>query len=807
MLLNNLRFSFRHLRRQKLNTTLHIVGLTLAMSVCLLIGLFLRYELSFDNHHEKAARIYRVNSIWKESNKQFDLYATPLQLAEALRHEMTGVEKVTMTRPQFKSVVEINPQNLFKQEHILIVEPDFLDIFNINVVRGDNSALKTPYEALLNETTATKYFGNEDPIGKTFKYRNKFIITVAGVFKDLPSNTHLPVSILLSYVSNEEFLDNGDTWYFGDVPWTKLAASTYIVLTDNADIKNLQSQLKAIADKNINSAPALDKSIRGDFEMQALTDIHFDTKRFGGGPWVAAVNTSWLWFFAGIGIVVLLLACINFLNLSTAQALTRSKEVGIRKTIGARRSQLLWQFLSEAFIIILISGALAMVISQVSISSLNTLLDKHITFNPLQSPELMIALLLFILLTGFLAGLYPAWLIAKFNPVTALKSGTLGTGINRTSVLRKTLVVVQFTISAGLLIAVLLIAQQAAFLRDTDLGFEQDNILTVEIGSHDKMQAFFNELMQLQGIKDVSFSRTPPISDDHWWNTISEKETSERKSVCAIYGDDHFYSVYGVRLLSGRIPQQVEKSSVVKSLTNKVIVNEKLLKELNMGSPQEAVGKHFWWGGDTEISGVAADFNVEPLKYAISPTLICQDKEIYSHANIKLEPNADLKKVLASIETVWKKQFPDGVYEVAFVNSQIDSYYKSEIRLYTLFRIFAGLAILISCLGLWGLVTYASQQRTKEVGIRKVLGASVRAILLLLTKDFIITVLIAFTLASPLTYYFMNDWLNNFAFHINIGWGTFVTAGVSLITVALLTIGIQTMKAALANPIKSLKTE
>lgn len=810
MLLNNLRFSLRHLGRHKFNTTLHVVGLTLAMSICLLIGLFLRYELGFDNQYEKVDRIYRVNSVWKESNKQFDLYATPLLLAGAIRNEMTGVEKVSMTRPQFKSIVEINPQKIFKQEHILIVEPEFLDIFNIDVVRGDNSALKTPYHALLNETTATKYFGNEDPIGKTFRYRNKFIITVAGVFRDMPSNTHLPASILLSYVSNEEFLDNGDTWYFGDLTWTKLAASTYVVLNDNSDIKNLQSQLKAIADKNINSAPTLDKSIRGDFEIQALTDIHFDTKRFGGGPWVAAMNTSWLWFFAGIGMVTLLLACINFLNLSTAQALMRSREVGIRKTIGARRSQLLWQFLSEAFIIALISGAFAIVISQVSISSLNTLLSKQITFNPLQSPELIIALLFFILLTGLLAGIYPAWFIAKFNPVTALKSGTSGIGASGTSLLRKTLVIVQFTISAGLLIAVLLIAKQAAFLHNTDLGFEKNNIVTLEIGSHDKMQTFSNELMQIQGVKDVSFSRTSPISDDHWWNTISETETSDRKSVCAIYGDDHFHSVYGLRLLSGHIPQQVEKSidkSVIKTQAKSVIVNEKLLRELNMGSPMEAIGKHFWWGGDTEISGVIADFNIEPLKYAISPALIFQDKEIYTHANVKIEPTANSQETLASIKTVWEKQFPDGVYEYSFVDNQIDSYYKSESRLYTLFRIFAGLAILISCLGLWGLVIYASQQRTKEIGIRKVLGASVNAILILLTKDFLIMVLIAFMLASPLTYYFMQDWLSNFAFHIDIEWGTFAIAGITLITVAMLTVSIQTIKAALTNPVKSLKTE
>lgn len=808
MLLNHLRFSLRHLSRQKWNTTLHVMGLTLAMSVCLLIGLFLRHELTFDSQYEKGDRIYRVNSVWKESNKQFDLYATPLPLAAAIRSEMTGVEKVAMVRPQFKSTVEITPQKIFKQDHLLVAEPEFLDIFNIEVTRGSKASLKAPYQALLSATTAAKYFGSEDPVGKTFRYRGKFIITVAGVFRDLPSNTHLPASILLSYVANDEFLDHGDTWNFGGLAWTKLAASTYLLLNEQADRGNIQSQLKAIADRNINSAATLDKNIRGDFEIQALNDIHFDTKRFGGGPWVAAVNTSWLWFFAGIGAVVLLLACINFLNLSTAQSLMRSKEVGIRKTIGARRSQLLGQFLGEALIIALISGVLAIVVSQASLSSLNNLLHKQITFHLLESPGLLIALLLFILLTGFLAGIYPAWLIARFNPVQALKSMPLGRGASGTSWLRKGLVISQFVISATLLIAVLLIAQQAAFLRSTNMGFDKENIISVELGGHDRMQAFSNELMRIKGVKDVSFSRTAPMSDDHWWNTISETETSDRKSVCAIYGDDHFYSVYGLRLLAGNIPQEVKKSTVTTNeQTKRVVVNEKLLKELNMGTPSEAVGRHFWWGGDTEIAGVVADFNTEPLKYAISPTLIFQEKEVYAQANIRMESKADYEETLEAIATAWKKQFSDGVYEYKFMNDQMDAYYESESRLYTLFRVFAGLAVFISCLGLWGLVTHSAQQRTKEIGIRKVLGASVRAILILLTKDFLVLVLVAFLLASPLVYFFMNDWLNNFAYHISIGWSTFVIAGITLIGFALLTVSIQTIKAAMTNPVKSLKTE
>ena len=293
MILNNLLFSVRHLRRQKLNSLLHVTGLTLGMSVCILIGLFVKHELSFDVYHSKTDRIYRVNSVWTETGKQFNLYASPFPLAEAIRNDISGIETVALARPQFKAMIEISPQKIFKQDHVLIVEPAFLDIFNIEIVSGDaTKALIIPYQAIVTETIAKKYFGNEDAIGKTFKYRDKFIITIGGIMRDLPSNTSLPASILLSYVPNEEFLDHGDTWYFGDFAWNKLAVVTYIVIDEKTDPRHVETQLKQIADKNINSAPTVDKAIQGSFEIQQLHDIHFDTKRFGGGPWVAAIDFS-----------------------------------------------------------------------------------------------------------------------------------------------------------------------------------------------------------------------------------------------------------------------------------------------------------------------------------------------------------------------------------------------------------------------------------------------------------------------------------------------------------------------------------
>ena len=811
MILNNIRFSLRHLGRQRLHSTLHIVGLTLGMSVCLLIGLFLKYELSFDTYHDRPDRIYRVNSIWTEGVKKFELYATPIPLAAALRSEVTGLEHAALVRPQFKSVVQINPQKLFKQEHVLIVEPEFINIFKVDVISGDGrKALTDPYQAILSESIAKKFYGEEDPMGKTFLFRNKFLITVAGVMRDLPSNTSLPASMLLSYVANEDFLENGDTWFFGGIAWTKLSASTYIVLSENYDPNEFKAQLRRIADKNINAAPTIDKVIRGDFEIQALREIHFDTKHFRGGPWIAAVDRSLLWFFAAIGLIVLTLACVNFLNLSTAQAMTRAKEVGIRKSIGARRSQLISQFLIEACFLTGFSGGLSLIIANLSLGPINGLLGKGIAFHPLQTPEILIAIFGGIIVTSLLAGLYPAWVMARFNPMLTLKSGSSLGDIHANSWLRKGLVVSQFTISAALLIVVLIISKQIDFMRNKDLGFETDNVINVETGAYNKAKVLAEELRRIPGVKDVSLTRTSPISDDHWWNTMSLTENSERQSVCAIYADDHFFSLFGLKLLSGRIPFGSEYKSDSASSNHslsKVIVNEKLLQALGLGPSQEAIGKHFWWGGDTEITGVVADFNAEPLYSAIVPTLIMQDPSVYSQISIKVQPMQDLAKTLITIEATWRKVFPDDVFEYKFLDNQIDSYYKTETTFNSLFKVFAGIAILISCLGLWGLITFAAQRRTKEIGIRKVMGASVNAIVRLLSKDFVVMVLIAFAISSPLTYLAMNELLQLFAYRVDIGWEVFATTGISLVLLALLTISFQTIKAALANPIDSLKSE
>lgn len=813
MLLNNLKLTLRRFGRQKLNTTLHIVGLTLGITTCLLIGLFLKYETTFDGYHDKADRTYRINSIWSEPNRLNFHFSTPLPLAKALRAEVSGVETVTLAHPQgARTIVEISPEKRFAQEHILIVEPDFLDVFKVEILRGGNGheILRKPYQAILSEALAEKFYGKENPIGKTFLYKNKFTVTVAGLMKDLPTNTHLPASMLLSYAPDQKYMGTGlDGWTYVS------GTSTFVVLSKNANLNTFQSQLTAIADKYVNAK--IPKPEHYAFDVQPLKNVHFETKYSGGGEWVKAVTTKWLWFFGIIGLSVLALACINFINLSTAQSITRAKEIGVRKTIGAGQAHLIRQFLFEAFALTTISGIFSLTITKLSLPLLNNLLDKGIPFDFFQTPVLPFAFVAGLVLTSLLAGIYPALMVTRFKPVSALKTGNATAGDQKTVWLRKGLVVTQFTISVGLLIAVALMAQQVQYLRNKNLGFDKENIVDIEIRDAEKANVLTTELRKIPQIKDFAFATAPPSADGHWGTIMSKTngEDPNRSEVTMIFCDDNYPKMYGLKLLAGRFNQGTDTVYFSETLpetqrVTKVVVNEKLLETMAFGKPTEAIGKKFWAGmngGNMEIVGVMADFSAGSLHEAMKPLFITPIPKEFGQVSVKIEAGSDVPLTIAAIEKAWKTTYPEGVFAVKFLDAEIDAFYKAEIRLYTLFRIFAGLAMLISCLGLWGLASFAAQQRTKEIGIRKVLGASVAGIAALLSKDFLKLVMVAFVIASPIAYYLMHRWLQDFAYRITIGWWVFALIGFVAVLIALATVSFQAIKAAVANPVKSLRTE
>ncbi|HKO80539.1 MAG TPA: ABC transporter permease, partial [Chitinophagaceae bacterium] len=600
MIFQNIRFILRRFVRQKLTTSLHIIGLTLGVTVCLLIGLFIKYELSFDTYQSKANRTYRLNNVWVDFGKKEFHYSTPFPLADQIRKDVPGLENVTKVHHPFQSIIEINPTKRFKQDYVMMTDPEFLDVFDVKVLKGNAyEALRQPYQAVLTETTAKKFFGNEDPIGKVFTYNDSFPITVGSVVKDFPGNTHLPASLLLSFSDKGSYLMTSTTHY-GSVS----GGSTFIVLPKGSKPgTGLTAALRSIYDRFVNNQAYTGKDSHVELEVQPLSDVHFNSTYAGGGKWVTAINTQWLWFFGTVGLAVLILACINFINLSTAQSLTRAKEVGVRKSIGAGRFQLIRQFLGEALTLILFAGVISIVIAKLALPYINNLTGKQITFDLLQSPLLIGILLSGIVVTALMAGIYPSWIITKFRPATTLKAGSVNAN-PQSSLLRKGLVVAQFSISICLLIGLLLIGKQMNYMRDKNLGFDKDNIVMVPLpeGNVEKKEALAAQFKSISSIKDWSFSSSPPSGGEnaHWGTLMSlvGRDDPNRKSVTTMLTDERFCTMYGLKLKAGRFFTANDTSAVSESIPEaqrfpKCVVNEKLIQELGFASPEAALGKRF----------------------------------------------------------------------------------------------------------------------------------------------------------------------------------------------------------------------
>lgn len=817
MFFSNFVFIIRRFVRNKLTTSLHVVGLTLGIAVCLMIGLFIKYETTFDTWQPLSERTYRINQVWIDFGEKHFHYSTPFPLANQIRKDIPGVEYVTKVHHPFRSVIEINPRKRFKQDHVMMTDPEFLTVFDVKTVEGNaKDALSKPYHALLTESAAKKFFGNEDPLNKTFLFNDKFNITVGGVIKDFPANTHLGASMLLSFADNEEFLETSTTHY-GSVS----GGSTFFVLPEGAKLTAaFTKSMQGIYDRFANNQEWMGKNSRMEMELQPLRDVHFNAKYSGGGEWVQAINQSWLYFFGSVGFAVLILACINFINLSTAQSLNRAKEIGVRKAIGAGRTQLILQFLSESLALVILATVAALFITKLSLPYINSMSEKQLSFGFFQSPLLLLSLFGGVLATALLAGIYPAWIITRFRPSSTLKTGAVSANV-QSIFLRKGLVVIQFTVSVCLLMALLLIGKQMNFLKNRNLGFDKDNIVVAELpgmGSMGERDLLSNELAKLKGVREWSFSTSPPSGDErtHWGTIMNLKgpDDPNGKQVVTIMADEKYPSLYNLQLLAGRFFQPSDTSAISESIPvgkryARVVVNEKLVKTLGFASNELALGKRFWAGindWNPEITGVVKDFNVGSLHEEIKPTLLTQYAPFYNKVNIKLSPG-DVRGTLDAIQSAYGKVYPKGLFEFNFLDQTLDALYKTESRLFSLFRIFSALALLISCLGLWGLISYSAKQRVKEIGIRKVLGASVTSIVSLLTKDFVILVGIAIVIATPLAYWGIYKWLQDFAYRIHIGWTLFGIAGIAALLIALITVSIQAFKAAAANPVNSLRNE
>lgn len=808
MIRNYIKTAWRSLLRNKSYAIINVAGLAVGIAACLTIFLIVQFETSFDNFHAKKDRIYRVITVFHGPDGVHPSGGVPLPISEGLRNDfplLKGVAEIFRNDGSHFSIGNENKGNAvkkFKEDDSYWAEPDFFAMFDFPWLAGDKkTALSEPFTVVLSQNEAEKFFGNwHEAMGKTIKYENKIDLKVTGIIQNTPRNTDFPMNVVMSYATARtkggDLNGNIKDWVstFGD-------NNCYIVLPPNVSEAAFNNSLTAFTKKH---KPA--EYVKDLLQIRPLTEMHYDTEvgvfsgKGFGKPLIKAISL--------IGLFLLIIACVNFINLATAQAVNRSKEVGIRKVMGSNRTQLVFQFISETLIITLFAVVLAVGLAEVTLPLLNQLLKIQLSPAFIADPVLLLFLLSVTLGVTFLAGFYPALVLSGFNPITALKN-KVATGRKTGLSLRHVLVVFQFSIAQILVIGTLVIIYQMNFVRNKSLGFDKEAVVTVPFPgdsvSKSKLESLHNQLLQQPGIKDVSYSFSSPSGTSGWSSDFKYNNSPTKTAFNANlkWADADYFKLYKLQFLAG---QPYPKSDTVRGY----VVNETLLHKLGITDPNQAIGKYIGMWDDKskykQIVGVVKDFNTGSLKNPIPAVLMASWKNVYQNINIKIQP-ADINQTMASIQRLWNDTFPDGMYEYQFLDDKIATFYESENQLSALYKIFAGIAIFISCLGLYGLVSFMAVQRTKEVGIRKTLGASVSHIVYLFSREFTILILVAFAISAPAGWYFMSKWLQDYTYRIPLGPGIFVLAiGVS-IAIAWTTVGYKAVKAALVNPVKSLKSE
>ena len=736
MFKNYFKTAIRNLKRYKNYALINILGLAVGIAASLLIFLVIRYETSFDNFHKKKKDIYRLGTEFHTQDGVSYSDGIAFPVGAALRIDFPQIKEVASIFKNGNQItIEQDNKQLKKlnEDNFYYAEAGFFKMFDFGWITGDpKTSLSDPHSAVLTKATAEKYFGNwESAMGKTFKYDNKTLYKVTGILKNVPPNSDFPLSVVVphSALENTFIKSNLNDWVstFG-------GAYTFVVLPPELSPAKFNTQLIAFAKKHKPSEYAKDAYV-----AQPLSEIHYDD-RFGnyGGH---TFSHSLIRALALIGIFLILIACVNFINLATAQAVNRSKEVGVRKVLGSNRSQLAFQFLGETVLITIAAVIISIVIAASALPFLNKLLETKMTMNFISDPWLLLFALIVTIVVTFLSGLYPAIILSGFNPITALKSKITSKMVGGIS-LRRALVVLQFAIAQILIIGMLIVVSQMDFFRNASLGFDKAAIINVPLPgdslSKSKVDYMRNQLLANNNILHASFSFASP-SDNGNWNSdfkFDHAGKSTNFSANLKWADADYFKTYNLQFVAGR---PYYPGDTVREF----VVNETLLRKLGIRNPQDVIGKeiNFWDGRKVaNIVGVVRDFNSYSLREPMAPVVLSTWKDVYQTIGIKIKPGAE-KAVLPFVEKLWNQSFPDYVYQYHFLDDTIASFYKQENQLSVLYKIFAAIAIFISCLGLYGLVSFMAVQRTKEVGIRKVLGASARHIVYLMSKEFTLLII------------------------------------------------------------------
>lgn len=784
---------------------INIVGLGVGLATCMLIMLFVRHELSYDKFNKNASRIFRITFHGRIGGKEINIAGAPAPAGPAIANDYPGVEAYTRISQEGSYVVK-NGQEKFKEDRVVFADSNFLRIFSIPLLKGDpKTALTEPNTLVLTESMARKYFGAADPVGKSLEMGTRGLFRITGVCGDIPSNSHFHYDFFVSLKSKK----------LGE-KWLSSGAHTYILLREGYPVEKLAAQNQQIIRKYIGPeiqeflGISLEEYLRkGDsfgLKFQPLTDIHLRSNL--ENELESNGDVKYVYVFSVIALFILLIACINFMNLSTAGSANRAKEVGVRKVLGSLQQQLIRQFLAESVLLTFLALTVACAIVLLVLPGFNELAGKQFDIRAVFNFKMISYTIVGCLLIGLAAGSYPAFFLSSFKPISMLK-GSLQIGM-KSGWLRNSLVTVQFVVSIGMIISTIIVSQQLRFIQNKKVGFDKDKVIilhdTYIIG--DKLNAFKEEIEKMSQVNATSFAGYMPAGSSNSGNdgfkaeSIPDQVSPFRLRTYSI--DENYLSTLGIALSLGR-----NFSKTFSSDSAAVLVNEAAVKQFGWKKP---IGQRISTIGNGSegskrtytVVGVTKDFHFESMHQHIAPLIMYYGGDRYQIA-LRIT-SSDIPDFLKTLGEKWKAQ-TDIPFSYSFLDERFNKMYESEKRIGELFGIFASLGVMIACLGLFGLATFTTIQRTKEIGVRKVLGASVMSIVALLSQDFLKLIIVAIVIATPIAWYGMDQWLKDFAYKIHIQWWIFALAGLLAVGIALLTVSFQSIKAALMNPVKSLRSE
>jgi predicted permease len=808
MLKNYFKSAIRSFLKNKVITLITIVGLAIGISAALVIYQIVQYDYSFDKYEPDGNRIYRIVSQGPNWNNS----GVPSPLHEAVQRKIAGIQTTAAffefndwnTKVSIPQGNNQSPKVFKNQQDIVFADSSYFDIFPHQWLAGNATAsLNTPYQLVLSESRAKLYFPNlplSQIIGKTVVFNDTINTVISGIVKDLMSATDF---------NNKEFIalstipNSGLKPYYNWDQWgnTNSVNQLFVKLTPGISPRQINVQLKNIFKASLPPDEFNDKEKHF---LQPLSDIHFNTA-FDGKASKSTLHNLIL-----LAIFLLLLGAINFINLSTAQASQRAKEVGVRKTLGSSKGQLISQFLTETFLLTVVATAISVLITPILMKIFSGYIPEGLKFAGIGQPHIIIFLVLLIIAVSLFSGIYPALIMTKFNPVTAMKNVSSNASVTRSAWIRKTLIVTQFIIAQVFIIGVLMVNKQIHYSLDKNMGFQKNAIINFYVPmnffhpGNQKNVVLENKIRALSGVREVSLGNQSPAFNGVMTTQVTYKEGKKEITIQPDMrsGDTSFISVYRIPIMAGRNVLQTDSAT-------ELLINETLAHRLGFKNPRDAVGKFLeFQGREMPIVGVMADFNAASVRRAIHPLIFYSDLQYGYVMHIALQPDMNTwPSTIAQIKKDWTTIYPDQDFDYTFLDKTIANFYKQDVKLSKLLAWAACIAIFIGCLGLLGLVIFMANQRTKEIGIRKVLGASVMQIITLLSKDFMLLVGLAFIIAVPVAWIAMNKWLQNFAYHTKLSWWVFITGGTIMLVFALIILGIRTGRAAMANPVESLRTE